>query len=131
MEPRQLASRVGRFAFTALAIAFLGVSSRILRSVVEHNTGLGDPQALPERPRRIAEWLCHISTALLFLGIGLVFARRFTAILAIVLAILLAAVAGRYLGRTVWGLPNAFHEPAGRWGEVVRRLVRVIRHGHP
>jgi hypothetical protein len=51
--------------------------------------------------------------------------------LALVLALLLSAVAGRYLGRTVWGLPNAFHEPTGRWGEVVRRLVRVIRHGHP
>jgi hypothetical protein len=130
MEPWPLASRVGRFVLTAVAVSFLDISSRTFRSVVQHNTGLADPQALPERPRRIAEWLCHISTALLFLAIVFAFARQYHALWPLFLAVAVCALCGRYLRRTVWGLPNAFHEPTGRWGQVLRRLLWVIRHGH-
>lgn len=131
LEPGPLGSRLARFVFTAIAVSFLNISSRTFRSVVAHNTGFADPQALPERPRRIAERLCHLSTAFLFLGIGFVFAKRLDAIWAIFLAVVVCALAGRYLRRTVWGLPNAFREQTGRLEEVLRRVLRVIRDGHP
>ncbi len=131
MEPHAIASRVGRFAFTAVAIVFLAVSTRIFRHVVQRNTGLGEPQALPERPRRIAQWLCHVSTASLFLGTGFLLAHRLHAIWLLLLSLLFYAVAARYLGQTVWGLPNAFRRERGRFDEVLRRLVEVIRHGRP
>ena len=131
LEPRPLAARLARFVLTAAAVGFLNTSSRTFRSVVAHNTGFTDPQALPERPRRIAQGLCHISTALLFLGILFAFAKRLDAIWAIFLAVVVCALTGRYLRRTVWGLPNAFRERTGRWEEAVRRFVEVIRHGHP
>lgn len=130
-EPWPLILRIERFVFTAVALAFLGISSRTLQSIVQRSAGLHDPQALPERPRRVTEWLCHLSTAFLLLGIGFAIAGRLHAILAFSLGFAFRFAARRYLGRTAWGLTNAFHEEGGRCEEVLRRLGRVIRHGNP
>ena len=109
----------------------MNVHTRTFESVVRHNTGFTDPQALPERPRRIASWLCMASTGFLFLGIGFIFAKRYDAIWALLLAVVLCGLSGWYLRRTVWGLPNAFRLPAGRFGEILRRFLQVIRRGYP
>ena len=130
-EPWPLILRIERFVFTAVALAFLAVSSRTLHSVVQQSAGLHDPQALPERPRRVAEWLCHVSTAFLLLGVVFTIAGRLHAIWAFCLGFAFRFAARRYLGRTAWGLTNAFHQEEGRFEKVLRRLGRVIRHGNP
>ena len=131
LEPWPLATRLARFGLTALAILFFHISSDTLKRLVRRHARLTDPQGLPEKPRRIAERLSHLATALLFIGIGLVFAGSLHAIWVILLAIIVCAQIGRYLRRRVWGLPGAFGERTGRVQEVLRRLVQVIRHGHP
>ena len=131
MEPWPLGIRLTRFVLTAAVLLFMHIYTRTFESVVRHNTGFTDPQALPERPRRIASWFCMASTGFLFLGIGFIFAKRYDAIWALFLAVLLCGVSGRFLRRTVWGLPNAFHLPTGRLGEALRRAAWVIRRGHP
>ena len=130
-EPWPLAMRITRFLWTASALLFMHIHTRTLERIVRNNTGFTDPQALPERPRRIASRLCMASTGFLFLSIVFAIAKRYDAIWALALAILLCALTGRLLRRTVWGLPNAFRERRGRHTEVLRRLVRVIRHGPP
>jgi len=132
LKPWPLAMRLARFGLTAAAIFFFDMSSRTLRLLVRRHARLDDPQRLPERARRIAEWLCHAATGLLFLGIVLMISgRQLGGIMAMGGGMALSALTGRYLGRTVWGLPTAFHEPTGRVCEVFRRLVQVIRDGNP
>lgn len=130
-EPWPLTMRIARFLGTAAALLFMHIHTWTFESVVRHNTGFRDPQALPERPRRLASRLCVASTGFLFLSIAFAVAKRYDAIWALVVAIFLCALSGRLLRRTVWGLPNAFTERTGLPTEVLRRLVRVIRHGPP
>jgi len=58
-------------------------------------------------------------------------ARRLHALWAAGLSLAFYLAARRYLGRTAWGLTNAFHDERGRLEEVLRRIGRVIRHGNP
>lgn len=129
-EPWPLAMRLNRFALTAAALLFRKTHARTFEKVVRQSTGFLDPQALPEQPRRIASALSAAGTAFLFLGIGFAFARRYHALWALAMAGLLCAVSGLWLKRTVWGLPTDAGRPH-RFAEVLRRLVRVIRHGYP
>lgn len=131
-EPGPLALRLVRFLFTAMALAFLAVSARIFRYMLQRHAGVADAQELPERPRRIAVWMCHATTAFLILGLILLLVGQLHAVWALLLASVLWFLAGRYLGRTAWGLTNAFHEERrGRLSEVVRRALQVLRHGTP
>lgn len=126
-----MASRLVRFGLTGLALLFFNLSSRVLQYLVERFAGLSDPQGLPERPRQIVQWMCHIAIGLLFLSAGMLVSGRPGAIWPAILAWLVVAGAGQFLRRTVWGLPNAFREPDGRLGEIVRRVWEVIRRGTP
>ncbi len=130
-EPWPLATRLARFVLTALALAFLHIASRTLNRLVEKNTGLSDPEALPDRPRKLAQALSYAATAVLFLGVWTIFTQGSYGFLIIGLAVLISASASWYLRRTVWGLPNAFREEGGSLGEILRRLLEVIRHGPP
>lgn len=131
-EPGPLALRLIRFLFTAMALAFLAVSARIFRHMLQRHAGLADAQDLPERPRRVAAWLCHATTAFLILGLIFLLAGRLHALWALFLAGCFWLFAARYLGRTAWGLTNAFHEEwQGLLSEVVRRALQVLRHGTP
>jgi len=130
-EPWPLATRLARFLLTAIAAAFVNIASRTLESTVRRTTGLPDSQALPERARKIAQVLCYLATGLLFLGIWNFLSQGGHGLVLIALALLTWTLAGWYLGRTVWGLPNAFPEAGGEFREVLRRLFRVIRHGPP
>jgi hypothetical protein len=131
LDPIPVTKRVWKFALTAIAMLFLNIYSKTFSSVVKHSTGYTDPQALPERPRKIASRLCMASTAFLFLAIGLMFAKSYHAIWAAVLAMFLCAQSGRVLRQNAWGLQNAFYERRRHMAEAMRRLVTVIRHGPP
>ena len=130
-EPWPLAMRIARFLGTAVVLLFVHIHTETLKRIVRRNSGFTDPQALPERPRRIASRLCMASTAFLFLAIIFAVGKRWDAIWAVTLAAGLLTLAGRFLRRTVWGLPNAFRERPRRCTETLRRLGEVIRHGPP
>ena len=130
-EPWPLAMRIARFLGTGIALLFVHIHKRTLERIVKRNTGFRDPQELPEQPRRIATWICAASTGFLFLGITLALSGRLDAIWALAVAMACCAAASWMLRRTVWGLPNAFRERPRPLREVVRRLIRVIRHGAP
>ena len=131
MDPIQLTIRLWRFVLTAATMLFMHVHSKTFASVVRHSTGYTDPQALPERPRKLASRLCMASTAFLFLAIGYAISKSYHAIWAIVVAMLLCALSGRVLRQNAWGLQNAFHQQRRRMAETIRRLGQVIRHGPP
>jgi hypothetical protein len=131
LDPIPVSKRVWKFVLTAVAMVFMNIYSQTFSKLVQRNTGYTDPQALPERPRKIASRLCMASTAFLFTAIGLAFAKSYHAIWCILLAMFLCAQSGRVLRQNAWGLRNAFHERRGRAAEAMRRLMRVIRHGHP
>ena len=131
MDPISLTKRLWQFALTSAAMLFMHIYSQTFSSVVRRSTCHTDPQALPERPRKLASRLCMASTAFLFLTIGLAMAKSYHAIWALVVAVLLCAMSGRVLRRTAYGLANAFHRPRDRVEEALRRLLQVIRHGHP
>jgi len=131
MDPIQLTIRLWRFVLTAAAMLFMHIHSKTFASVVRHSTGYTDPQALPERPRKLASRLCMASTGFLFLAIGYAISKSYHAIWAIVVAMFLCALSGRVLRQNAWGLQNAFHQQRRRMAETVRRLGQVIRHGPP
>jgi hypothetical protein len=128
-EPWPLASRLVRFVLTGLALLFFHLSSRVLQYLVERFAGLSDPQGLPERPRQIVQWMSHLTIGLLFLSMGMLVSGRPGALWPAILAWIVAALAGQFLRRTVWGLPNAFREPDRRLAEMFRRVWEVIRGG--
>jgi len=130
-EPWPLAMRIVRFLAASALLLFMHIHKSTLERIVRKNTGLTDPQALPERPRRAASWLCGVSTAFLLLGIAFALAGRLDAIWSIALAMACCAWASRMLRRTAWGLPDAFRERHRPHLEVLRRLLRVIRYGAP
>ena len=130
MEPWPLAERLLRFLLTAGAMLVVNAQASILKSVVRASTGLKDPQALPEEPRRVASILCAASALFLFLAIGLMFAGRYEAIAAIVLSSLASGGAGWWLQRKTWGLPGRARGQS-RLAQVLKRLWQVIRHGTP
>jgi len=131
MDPIPLTKRLWQFVLTAAAMLFMHIYSQTWSSVVRRSTGYTDPQALPERPRKLASKLCMASTGFLFLAISLAIAKSYHAIWAIVVAVFLCAMSGRVLRRTAWGLANAFHQPRDRLEEALRRLLRVVWHGRP
>ena len=131
LDPIPVTKRVWKFVLTAAGMLFMHIYSQTFNSVVKRNTGYSDPQALPERPRKIASRLCMASTAFLFLAIGLAFAKSYHAIWSISLAVFLCAQSGRVLRQNAWGLQNAFYERRRHMAEAMRRLVQVIRHGRP
>jgi hypothetical protein len=131
LDPIPVTKRVWKFVLTGTAMLFMHIYSQTFNSVVKHNTGYADPQALPERPRKTASRLCMASTAFLFLAIGLAFAKSYHAIWSILLAVFLCAQSGRVLRQNAWGLQNAFYERRRHMAEAMRRLVQVIRHGRP
>lgn len=131
LDPMPVTKRVWRFVLTAVAMLFMNIHSQTFSKLVLRNTGYTDPQALPERPRKIASRLCMASTASLFLAIGFAFARSYHAIWLVLSAMFLCAQSGRVLRQNAWGLQNAFYERRGQVAEAMRRLVQVIRHGPP
>jgi hypothetical protein len=131
LDPIPVTKRIWKFVLTAVAMLFVNIHSQTFNKLVQRNTGFTDPQALPERPRKLASRLCMVSTAFLFLAIGFAFARSYHAIWLILLAMFLCAMSGRVLRQNAWGLQNAFYERRGHVAEAMRRLVQVIRHGPP
>ena len=130
LDPWPLAERLLRFLFTAAAMLFVNAHTSILKTVVRASTGLKDPQAVPDEPRRIASILCGASALFLFFAIGLMFAGRYEAIAAFFLSSVCCAIAGWWLKRHVWGVPTT-PRGQGRVAQVLKRLWQVIRHGSP
>ncbi len=130
MDPLPLSKRVWYFVFTAAAMLFMNAHASILKTIVRASTGLKDPKAVPDEPRRVASILCAASTFFLFFGIGLVFAGRYEAIAAFVLSSACSAAAGWWLRQKVGGPPP---RPFGQtwFAQILRRLWQVIRHGSP
>jgi hypothetical protein len=129
-EPWPLASRLIRFAFTAVALLFIKTHRYLFARIVRRSTGFTDPERLPEKPRRIASGLCEGSVAFLLVGIGLALSGSYHALWALSMSGLFSLLSGLWLKRTVWGLPTAPRR-AAPVPEVLRRLVEVIRHGYP
>ena len=130
MEPWALAERLWRFLLTAAAMLFMNTHASILKTVVRASTGLKDPQALPDEPRRIASILCSASAFFLFLAVGLMFAGRYEAIAAFVLSSVCSAAAGWWLKRKIGGPPpRPFAQ--NRFVQMLKRLWQVIHHGPP
>jgi len=129
-KPWPLASRLVRFAFTAVAVLFIKTHRYLFARIVRRSTGFTDPERLPEKERRIASGLCAGSVAFLLVGIGFALSGSYHALWALPMSGLFSLLTGLWLKRTVWGLPTA---PVGTrpLAEAFRRLVEVIRHGYP
>jgi hypothetical protein len=127
LHPWALSKRITDFLLALTSIISVGVSRRIFARIVRRQTGLLDPEMLPNGPRRIALFLCSMGTITLFAAITLMLSSQWGTFPVLACACLWYFLSGVSLSQGVWGLRGAFRAPPGRFAGILRRVWQVIR----